>query len=113
MARSHRELSGRRRGIRVDLRRSDVRSSNGRGRGRYGRSTGTRTQLAIPAGAAMLILLTATACSSGGKPTSTAGTHKPAAPAAAAAHLSISPDNGTRNAAPNKGITVRVENGKI
>jgi lipoprotein-anchoring transpeptidase ErfK/SrfK len=93
-----------------------VRSSNGRARGRYGRSTGTRTQLAIPAAAATLILLAATACSSGGTPTSTAGTHKPAAPAtaaAAAAHLSISPDNGTRNAAPNKGITVRVENGKI
>jgi lipoprotein-anchoring transpeptidase ErfK/SrfK len=97
----------------VDLRRSDVRSSNGRARGRHGWPTGTRTQLAIPAAAATLILLTATACSSGGKPTSTAGTHKPAAPAAAAAHLSISPDNGTRNAAPNKGITVRVDNGKI
>jgi lipoprotein-anchoring transpeptidase ErfK/SrfK len=90
-----------------------VRSSNGRARGRYSRSTGTRAQLAVPAAAAALILLTATACSSGGKPASAAGTHQPAAPAAAAAHLSISPDNGTRNAAPNKGITVRVENGKI
>jgi lipoprotein-anchoring transpeptidase ErfK/SrfK len=97
----------------VDLRRSDVRSSSGRARGRYGRFTRTRRQLAIPAAAAALILLTATACSSGGKPTSTAGQRQPAAPAAAAAHLSISPDNGTRNAAPDKGITVKVQNGRI
>jgi lipoprotein-anchoring transpeptidase ErfK/SrfK len=100
----------------VDLRRSDVRSSYGRARGRYGRFTGKHTQLAIPAAAATLILLTAAACSSGGKPTSATGNHNPAAPAApaaTAAHLSISPGNGTRNAAPNKGITVKVENGKI
>jgi lipoprotein-anchoring transpeptidase ErfK/SrfK len=90
-----------------------VRSSNGRARERYGRSTRTRTQLAVPAAASALILLTAAACSSGGKPTSAAGKHKPAAPAVSAAHLSISPGNGTRNAAPNKGITVRVEDGKI
>jgi lipoprotein-anchoring transpeptidase ErfK/SrfK len=92
-----------------------VRSSNGRARGRYGRFTRTRRQLAVPAAAAALILLTATACSGGGKPASTAGKHKPAAPAAAAAaaQLSISPDNGAKNAAPDRGITVRVANGKI
>ncbi|HEY2488229.1 MAG TPA: Ig-like domain-containing protein [Streptosporangiaceae bacterium] len=92
-----------------------MRSSNGRARGRYGRFTRTRRQLAVPAAAATLILLTATACSGGGKPASTAGKHKPAAPAAAAAaaQLSISPDNGAKNAAPDRGITVRVANGKI
>jgi lipoprotein-anchoring transpeptidase ErfK/SrfK len=93
-----------------------VRSSNGRARGRYGRFTGTHTQLAVPAGAVALILLTATACSSGGKPAGTAGGHQPSAsPAspASAAELSISPANGTRNAAPDKGITIKAEKGKI
>ena len=90
-----------------------MRSSNGTARGRYGRFTGTRTRLAVPAAAAALILITATACSSGGKPAAAAGKHQPAPATASAAQLSISPGNGTRGAAPDKGITVRAGNGKI
>jgi lipoprotein-anchoring transpeptidase ErfK/SrfK len=65
------------------------------------------TIAAVPA----TLLLAVTACSGGGSPAATPKV-KPK-PSAASAGLTISPANGTRNAAPDQGITVTASRGTI
>jgi lipoprotein-anchoring transpeptidase ErfK/SrfK len=77
-----------------------------------GRLTGRRARLAMTAIPAALALLTA-ACSGSGSPGHATSRTSPAKPAAASAGLSISPANGTPNAAPDHGITVTASHGKI
>jgi len=71
------------------------------------------TRRARLAGAALpaALLVTVTACSGSSAPAAKS-TPKPK-PAAASAGLAISPANGTRNAAPDKGITVTASRGTI
>ena len=101
--------------MRVDLRKSGLRSTEGRTGAGHGRFTGHHARLAMMAVPAAAILVTATACSGSGPVTGTqAGAkQKPAAPAPTAAGLTISPANGTRSAAPDKGITVTATSGKL
>jgi lipoprotein-anchoring transpeptidase ErfK/SrfK len=89
--------------MRVDLRKSRV------------QGTGGRARLAVMAVPAAAILVAATACSGSGpvSKTQAGAKQKPAAPAATAARLSISPANGTRSAAPDNGITVTATGGKL
>ena len=90
-----------------------MRSSDGRWIRRHPRFTRPRRALTLAAGPAALILL-ASACSGGSAPAGSTGTHRPAATASGgAARLSISPANGTRNAATDKGITVTASHGRI
>ena len=79
--------------------------------GKQHRFTGARGGLAIAAIPGALTLLAAAACSSGAAP-SRAQTQQHGA-SAAAARLSISPADGTRNAAPDQGITVTASHGKL
>jgi lipoprotein-anchoring transpeptidase ErfK/SrfK len=89
-------------------------------RGRHGRA-GERhgrfprlASTAIPAVLAVCAVAVVTACSGGGIGVRLAGPHKAGQrPGAAAAGLSISPANGTRNAAPDQGITVTAGRGTI
>jgi lipoprotein-anchoring transpeptidase ErfK/SrfK len=68
-----------------------------------------RRAMVIPAA---LTVLAVAACSGGGGTAHSAGTTRQKT-AAATAGLSISPANGTRNAAPGQGITVTTARGKI
>jgi len=78
------------------------------------RSTGGFAgRLAVTAVPTALVLLTVAACSGGGSPGHAKPRTSATKPAAAAAGLSISPANGTRNAAPDHGITVTATHGKI
>jgi lipoprotein-anchoring transpeptidase ErfK/SrfK len=91
-----------------------VRSSDGRARRRHRRPPGgARGGLALAVIPAALSLLAATACSGSAAPAGTQARQTPAAAGAAAARLTISPANGTKNAAPDQGITVTATHGKL
>ncbi len=78
------------------------------------RSTGGFAgRLAVTAVPTALVLLTVAACSGGGSPGHAKPRTSATKPAAATAGLSISPANGTRNAAPDHGIAVTATHGKI